>query len=160
MRTDGDLRKLFREHLPKIHWQSVETGGTGRGIPDSNGCGLTTDANNSVVGIEFWIEFKVTAAWAVALRPEQVGWLTQRARHGGRVFVAVRRTSKGGPRSGPPSDELWLLDGQYARDIKQDGLRKLPAGSLLSRSTGGPAQWDWQKIETAILGEKSADQFS
>lgn len=121
---DGNLRKIFRERLPQVHWVSIETGGTGRGIPDSNAC---------YQGTEWWVEFKLTSGWAVNLRPEQIGWLLQRTRVGGRTFVAVRRRV----------DELWLFLGSSARELKDGGLRSTPS---LGHWPGGPGSWDWNRI--------------
>lgn len=136
MTTDGGLRPIFRQRLTSVHWQSVETGMTGRGVPDSNGC---------AAGVEFWVEFKVTVGWAVTLRPEQVAWLMRRARAGGRVFVAVRRRCAAGPRRGPASDELWLLDGSAADVLKASGLR-CPDALVLGHWYGGPSRWDWPSV--------------
>ena len=124
---DGSLRRLFRENMPEVHWQSIETGMTGRGIPDSNGCYL---------GSEFWVEFKwIPSGWRVPLRPEQIGWLLTRSRHGGSVFVAIRK-----------ADELWLLNGGAARDLKDHGLRKCPPEAVLGVWPGGPTRWPWGEV--------------
>lgn len=138
-RLDGGLRQLFRDNLPQVHWQSVETGATGRGVPDSNGCWR---------GREFWVEFKQTEGFAVTLRPEQVAWLTRRARAGGRVFVAVRRRCTAGPRRAR-ADELWLLAGSSAREAKVLGLRGLPEeapDAVLGSWGGGPSRWSWDEV--------------
>lgn len=135
-RLDGGLRTLFRERLPQVHWQSIETGSTGRGIPDSNGC---------YRGCEFWVEFKQTQGYAVTLRPEQVAWIFRRARAGGKVIIAVRRQCTAGPRRSG-ADELWLLDGFYAREVRQHGLRSLPQQAVLLSCAGGPASWDWSAV--------------
>jgi hypothetical protein len=139
---DGGLRRLFQEHLPHLHWQSIETGLTGRGVPDSNFC---SD------GTEGWIEFKWTAAWGVDLRPEQVGWHMRRARAGGLTRIAVRQQCAAGPRRGPAVDALWLLRGSFAADIRSGGLRHLPSGSCLGQWHNGPANWDWPLIGRLLL---------
>ena len=64
--TDARLRQVFKEHLPDFDIQSVETWGTGRGVPDMNFC---------CNGIEGWIEFKMTKHWRVTVAPEQVAWI-------------------------------------------------------------------------------------
>lgn len=137
MSIDGGLRPLFRRYLPQFHMQSVETGGTGLGVPDTNYC---------CNGAEGWIEYKATDGWEVSLRPEQIGWLTARARHGGRVWIAVRRRHDGGPRRGPPVDELWLFPGALAVAAKLNGLR----GPLVTRASyrwsGGPRAWRWDRV--------------
>lgn len=139
---DGGLRQLFRDHLPGVHWQSVETGGTGRGIPDSNGC---------CDGVEFWVEFKQTDGWSVTLRPEQIGWIERRTRHGGRVWIAVRRRHAGGVRRGTSVDELYLLPGRLARAARLNGLRSDALGPhLLGPMTGGPSRWNWDAVAEAL----------
>lgn len=137
---DGGLRSLFRKNLPEFHWQSVETGGTGLGVPDSNYC---------YDGREGWIEFKQTSGYAVTLRPEQVGWLTRRAAAGGLVHVGVRRWHDGGPRKGDPVDEFWLLAGAAAIPMKAQGLR-IDAPYVIRVYCGGPSWWDWQEIGTLL----------
>ncbi len=132
---------MFREWLPDLHWQSVETGGTGLGVPDSNYCGR---------GVEGWIEFKQTAGFAVTLRPEQVGWLDRRARAGGLVHVGVRRWHDGGVRKGPAVDELWLLAGAAAKLMKGQGLR-YDARYIVGVWGGGPSGWDWPLIGRHLL---------
>jgi hypothetical protein len=122
---DGGLRQLFRQHLPKVHWQAIETGGTGRGIPDLNGC---------LGGIEAWIELKGPKT---PMRPEQVAWIERRARAGGRVFIALRK----------PRDTLILLPARGARALLE---KTLPA--TLGRWTGGPSAWDWEDISRLIFG--------
>ena len=139
---DGGLRPIFRKRLPHMHWQSVETGSVGRGIPDSNCCHR---------GIEFWIEFKTTNAWSVDLRPEQIAWLLRRHRAGGRVFVGVRRQVIAGPRKGPAVDELWLVHGWAAAELRQKGLKKISGPAVIGIYDNGPASWPWDKIERALL---------
>jgi hypothetical protein len=135
---DGGLRQLLRQNIPRAHWVPIETGGTGRGIPDMNYC---------LDGAEGWIEGKQTSGWTVDLRPEQVAWLERRARAGGRVLIAVRRVCAPGPRR-VGADELWLLRGSQARMAKTLGLRgATPEGELLLGVwSGGPARWDWDEV--------------
>jgi hypothetical protein len=133
---DGSLRKLVRVHLPMVHWQSIETGGTGRGVPDSNGC---------FRGTEFWVEFKQTTGWQVTVRPEQIAWLHRRARAGGRTFILLRRKCTPGPRRAA-SDEVYLIRGDYAEEIQRLSLRTAPAGAVLGHWPGGPTLWPWMKI--------------
>lgn len=123
---DGGLRQLFRKNLPEFDWTSIETGSTGRGIPDTNACGL---------GTEFWIEFKKTDGWKIGLRPEQIGWITRRARFGGKVFIAVRRKE----------DELWLLGPEAALGNSLKGLSYKPIGE------GGPRRWDWGAVKSVLI---------
>jgi Holliday junction resolvase len=95
-KADDGLRQVFTTHIV-AHWQAIETGGTGKGVPDLNGCRG---------GVDVWIEMKRARHWTVPeMKPEQVGWIERRERNGGRVFVAVRRAH----------DELWLLKPGAAR---------------------------------------------
>lgn len=152
-KPDDGLRPLFRKHLPHFDWQSVETGGTGRGVPDSNYC---------FGGVEGWVEFKSTDGWTVTLRPEQIGWIARRTRCGGRVWIAVRRRTEGGPRS-PATDDLWLIPGALAVTARQGGLRAVhgrpgvrvwssdaPNGAPL-----GPATWQWAAVADTLLSSFS-----
>ncbi len=117
-KVDDGLRPIFRSRLSGMHWQAIESGLVERGIPDSNYCARTSvlGFEDRYPGIEGWIEYKATSNYTVDLRPEQVGWLTTRARHGGRVFVAVRRRATAGPRGGAADDELHLFSGEFARE--------------------------------------------
>lgn len=133
-RVDDGLRKIFRKHLRRrAHWQSVETGSTSRGVPDSSCCMEGAP--------EFWIEFKsVRRGWSVKMRPEQIGWLLRRERMGGRTFVGVRR------RTGV-ADELWMFSGKYARELKDEGLRgPVPMGLW----KGGPERWSWDEVRYVL----------
>lgn len=124
---DGGLRRLFRKHLPEVHWTTIESRYTQSGIPDLNGC---------CDGVEFWIECKRTAAWTIKMRPMQMAWLLRRLRAGGNCWIAVRRRNK-------KNDELWLVRGAYAKLAATRGLRALPAAMHWA---GGPKQWPWREI--------------
>lgn len=148
MTTDGGLRQLFRNHLRRgFHWQSVETVLVSQGVPDSNYCCRADDGHGP--GREGWVEYKQTTGWAVTLRTEQIGWLTRRALTGGRVFIAVRRQNEGGPRRGASVDELWLLDGGRARELKAAGLRSTVG--VLGVWRYGPEGWDWEAVRALLL---------
>jgi hypothetical protein len=139
MAQDGGLRKLFQQHIPAAHWQPIETWSTGQGVPDLNGC---------LDGIEFWIELKLTTAYAVSIRPHQIAWAERRLRAGGRVFLAVRRKADAGPRKGQAIDELWLFPGSAMRLVSSYGLLGNYASSLMQG--GGPARWPWAAIESFL----------
>lgn len=136
---DNGLRPLFHRRLPDLHWQAIELGVVGRGVPDSNYC-----ADN----VEGWVEFKATESHAVGLRPEQVGWTLRRMRAGGRVFIATRRQHDGGPLLGPPTDELWMHEGWDAAVLKAEGLNAAPPVLHLE---GGPSRWDWGLVRSTLL---------
>ena len=125
MKQDGGLRKLFRKHLPHVHWTSIESRFTESGIPDLNGC---------TASVEFWLECKVTKGWTIRLRPMQIAWILRHQRSGGHVFVAVRRQSRSG------DDELWLVYGHSIRQLARCGL---PCGLMWA---GGPSRWDWPAV--------------
>lgn len=127
--ADGGLRQLFRTKLPHFDWTTVEIGLASRGVPDLNGC---------FAGIEVWVELKQCAHWRILVRPEQVGWAERRAEHGGRTFVAVRRTL----------DELWLYLGSDLRRLKTE---RLDAVKPLYHGLGGPSRWDWDRVGEILI---------
>jgi hypothetical protein len=130
---DDGLRKIFHTNLRKFHWQAIESGLTGGGIPDSNFC---------IEGIEGWVEHKATATLSVPLSSDQVGWHLRRFRAGGRTFIAVRMRHSGGPRKGFPVDRLYLYPGEMAKSLYVSGLRTKPLGQW----EGCPAHWDWNAV--------------
>jgi len=144
---DGGLRKLFHSKLRGFHWQTIESGLTGRGVPDSNFCGN---------GIEGWVEFKKTAVWAVGLRPEQIGWHLKRARAGGRTFIAVRRIHEGGPRKGPPVDQLWIFPGRMAEELATTGIaeehRNIPSVFM-----DDIKRINWVKVQSYLMATKNPE---
>lgn len=143
MADDGGLKQLLPARLIRdIDWQRIESALTGGGIPDLNAAPQGHP--------EFWVECKQTQEWAVTLRPDQVGWALRRVRHGGRVFIAVRRHCEAGRRR-PAADELWLLRGSFAREAKVGGLRSLPPAALLGTWPGGPARWGWGDVRRLLL---------
>lgn len=143
---DGGLRGLFHQYLRVgAHWQAVETGGTGLGIPDSNVCFLMPDGT----GRECWIEYKTTDAWSVGVRPEQNSWHRTRIARGGRTFFAVRRCHDGGPRKGDAVDELWMCHGKYSTHLMVEGLQA-PDIYWLGVWSGGPARWDWDRVRQIL----------
>lgn len=130
---DGKLRKIFHQKLPG-HWQSIETGGTGRGIPDSNFC---------IKGVEGWVEFKKADHWKVGIAPHQVAWIERRRRNGGRAFIAVRRAE----------EELWLLRptaGRYLLRLGLNKMREAHSSQIYGVWLGGPARWDWNMVEEIL----------
>ena len=119
--------QLIKKNLKNVHLQRIETGGTGRGIPDVNGC---SDS------IEFWAELKVVnSGKKIRLRPEQIGWLIQRSKHGGKTFIIVRA----------PNSHIYLYNGEDAKEVLDEGLRKHPILTLIK-----PYDWD-SLLETMKL---------
>lgn len=139
MPSDGGLRKLFKDKYPDAHFQPVESWSTGLGVPDTEYC--------FPGGLTGWVEYKQTGAWAVRISPEQVAWAERRSRVGGRVFLAVRRQAKAGPRR-VAVDTLFLYRGTQARAVLLDGVRTPP----LATWDGGPGRWEWSKVR-ALLTE-------
>ena len=138
MTRDGGLKNLFRENLKTFDFQPIEMFLLAAGVPDLNFC---------VDGVEGWVELKSTSGHAVVVRPAQVGWAARRIRHGGRVFVAVRRRVDRGPRRGAPVDELWLFAGGAIGALADYGLKgPAPAGKW----DGGPVRWDWDAVARVL----------
>src|SRR5262245_47126717 len=131
---DADLRSIFRRHLPKVHWSSIETGGVEPGVPDLFGC---------FEGVQFWLELKKTSTFAVAVHESQVAWHTAHDHFKGRSFFAVRRIRMKTRRT-HSCDELYLLRGKFALGLRMYGLA---GGSpILSYWSGGPARWNWDEV--------------
>lgn len=136
---DGGLRRIFRANLPMVHWAALETGAVCPGLPDSNGC---------CRGREFMVEFKATRDHVVRFRPLQPGWITDRVRHGGRVFVFVRQRPDNPP-SATGTDLLWGFDGRDVVRLVSSGLRDAEQFAL-DVWRGGPRKWDWAQIEETL----------
>lgn len=171
MSTDGDLRKLFRQAMPQAQWTTIETGAVAQGVPDaefifpppvvpkyrpSTPGYIDIYPRTGGPGVSGWIEFKQTGGWAVTLRPEQIGWLSRRVRHGGRAFIAVRRKAAGGPRT-PKADELYLIPLTHPSqpaELRDRGLKDLGIRLVWHATwTGGPGVWDWTEVAKILNGE-------
>jgi hypothetical protein len=142
--TDGELRRIFKEHLPRFDFQSVETWSTGQGVPDVNYC---------CDGVEGWIENKKSTSYTVGMRSEQVAWIERRRRAGGRVYIAVRRMQHAGART-VACDELWLWPGSAARALFTRELT-MRGGGELGRWPGGPQRWPWALIAKILMNTKT-----
>ena len=130
----GTMKANLDRHLGgAVHYQRIETGSTGRGIPDIN--------IKSKVGYgDAWVELKVVHGNRVEMRPEQVAWHVRRAGVGGRTFILARE-QKDGPRTGKV-DRLYLWEGGRAIEVAERGI-------------GAPAQvwqapFDWLAIFQAM----------
>lgn len=125
---------LVKSHLPKkAHSQRIETGGTGRGIPDVNIC---------YNEIEVWIELKIVKGKKVDLSAEQVAWLFRRARAGGRCWI-VARDQADGPRKGK-YDRIYAWSGDRAGDVLDYGIEA--EGALV-----WDRPWSWDHIIKELL---------
>lgn len=137
---DGGLRPLFRKNLPEFQWTTVETGAVQLGVPDSEYCGTG--------GRSGWVEFKRSTAWAVRVRPEQIGWIGRRVRLGGRVWIAVRRVADAGPRRAAV-DELHMVPGSCVEDLALRG--GLQNAVVRENSFVLPDPWDWAFVERLLI---------
>lgn len=143
---DGGLRSYFQKNLRSAQWTPVETGLTQQGVPDSEYCFPAVGDPGSALyepSAQGWVEHKRTEGWAIHKSkswPFQVAWISRRVRMGGRAFVAVRRKS----------DELWIVHGREIKILAQSGLRSV---NPLGMWSGGPNQWDWERVERILRGE-------
>ncbi len=105
MSSEAIFSKLLKKHMPiEAHWQRIETGSTGTGIPDVNVCHL---------GQDIWIVLKLVKGRKVDLSPTQVAWLTKRSRVGGVTWIMARHTYDG-PKIGK-GDAIYLWPGSMAK---------------------------------------------
>lgn len=138
---DGDLRNIFKAHLPSFQWSPIETGMTISGVPDSEYCSN---------GYQGWIEYKATETDKIKQTTKtkfQIAWHERRARENGVSFVAVRKWHDGGPRKGNPVDEIWIFDGKDIRGLYTQGMRAVP---FIVNFGGGPSLWDWKTIRAVL----------
>ena len=128
MAKEKNLWLLIRENLKQIHLQRIETGMTGAGVPDVNGCAK---------GKEFWVELKeIHSGNALTLRPMQVAWLGKRAAHGGQVFVLARKNAE---------LKLYHID-------SLTGIKELVKGGFKSKALLTlEIPYDWEALNTALL---------
>jgi hypothetical protein len=91
-KPESKFSKKFTEANKKVFWTRVESWAL-PGVPDLHGC---------YGAVTFWVEAKVVdlpkvkfglTANQMTLRPHQIQWQMQYARHGGRVYNLVHRPS-------------------------------------------------------------------
>jgi len=126
---ENNLWQSLKRNLSKPLWQRIETGGTGRGIPDVFGA-----FNDSCC----WIELKVAKGNRVLLRPEQVAWLIKFGQTGLPTFILV----------GTDKRKMYLFSGLDAIIVKDLGLKAEPLLLLT-------APYDWNKLEEALFCQKT-----
>lgn len=86
MPKEAQLWQLVKSNFPKgSHVQRIETGGTGRGIPDVNFCHE---------GKDIWIELKSISGNKLTLTEFQIVWMHKRVTSGGRCFVLARKNKE------------------------------------------------------------------
>tara|TARA_R110000824_G_scaffold64402_2_gene168250 strand:+ start:20478 stop:20888 length:411 start_codon:yes stop_codon:yes gene_type:complete len=111
-KKESNFWNLLKAHLPKtIDTQRIETGSTGRGIPDVNMCKL---------GKEIWVELKVVKGRKVQLSPEQTAWHFRRTRAGGTTWI-LARDKVDGVRKGK-YDKIYAWSGKYSVDVSGNGI--------------------------------------
>ena len=86
MPKESQFWTLVKPHIPKdAHVQRIETGLTGKGVPDLNYC------QN---GKEIWIELKSIQGNKSQLSPFQIAWIHNRAKAGGNCYVLIRKNKE------------------------------------------------------------------
>jgi hypothetical protein len=122
------LWSLFKSNLDKhygasVHVQRIETGLTGRGIPDVN-IAYKGTLGGVVMAGELWVELKMVDGLRVKLEPEQAAWHMRRVAAGGRTWILARE-KKEGPRVGNV-DNIHIWPGEQAVDVLNEGLHCSP----------------------------------
>ena len=128
MAKEKNLWLLLRSNLPNIHLQRIETGMTGAGVPDVNGCAK---------GKEFWIELKeIHSGNTLTLRPMQISWLAKRASFGGQVFVMACKNDE---------IKLYHIDSLTGiQDLVKTGYKSKALVTLT-------IPYDWEALTSALL---------
>jgi|TARA_R100001530_G_scaffold2356_3_gene3960 Holliday junction resolvase len=118
----------LKRNLAAPLWQRIETGGTGRGIPDVFG---------AYKGVCCWVELKIARGNKVHLTPEQTAWLIKFARAEVRTFILVGTNKK----------TMYLFSGNEAREVLDHGIKHRP---LLKLKT----PYEWKQLEKALYFTK------
>ena len=130
MAREKDLWLLLKNNLPDIHFQRIETGLTGSGVPDVNGCAK---------GKEFWIELKeIHRGKSLTLRPMQVAWMAKRSAVGGQVFVLARKQDV---------IKLYHVDGLSGAKELQENPKGFYQNSLITLIK----PYEWGNLYSALL---------
>ena len=119
------LWQNIRRNLTEPIWQRIETGGTGRGIPDVFG---------AFGGECCWVELKIAKGNRVDLRPEQIAWLIKFGQTGLKTFILV----------GTDKRKMYLFPGLEAIIVKDQGLKADPLLEL-------NAPYDWSKLQEVLF---------
>tara|TARA_B100000035_G_scaffold48788_1_gene37289 strand:- start:1121 stop:1516 length:396 start_codon:yes stop_codon:yes gene_type:complete len=127
---EKDLWLLLKNNLTDIHFQRIETGLTGSGVPDVNGCAK---------GKEFWIELKeIHRGKSLTLRPMQVAWMAKRSAVGGQVFVLARKQDV---------IKLYHVDGLSGAKELQENPKGFYQKSLVTLIK----PYEWGNLYSALL---------
>ena len=124
MAKESQLWTLVKQHIPKdAHVQRIETGLTGKGVPDLNYC------QN---GKEIWIELKSIQGNKSQLSPFQIAWIHNRAKAGGNCYVLIRKNK-----------EIRLFQPKTLEELQELNWNSEP-------SIGTTAPYDWPHLFSAI----------
>ena len=130
MAREKALWLLLKNNLTDIHFQRIETGLTGSGVPDVNGCAK---------GKEFWIELKeIHRGKSLTLRPMQVAWMAKRSAVGGQVFVLARKQDV---------IKLYHVDGLSGAKELQENPKGFYQKSLVTLIK----PYEWGNLYSALL---------
>lgn len=130
MARERDLWLLLKNNLTDIHFQRIETGLTGSGVPDVNGCAK---------GKEFWIELKeIHRGKSLTLRPMQIAWMAKRSAVGGQVFVLARKQNV---------IKLYHVDGLSGAKELQENPKGFYQKSLVTLIK----PYEWGNLYSALL---------
>jgi|TARA_Y100000310_G_scaffold333095_1_gene409945 Holliday junction resolvase len=125
---ENNLWQNLKRNLTEPLWQRIETGGTGRGIPDVFGA-----FDNRCC----WVELKIAKGNRVPLRPEQIAWLIKFGQTGLPTFILV----------GTDKRKMYLFSGLEAIIVKDLGLKADPLLKLT-------APYDWVKLQEVLFWKK------
>lgn len=124
MPKEASLWGLVKDNMPKeIHSQRIETGGTGKGVPDVNYCHE---------GKEIWMELKSIDGLKSELSPFQMAWLFNRSKVGGNCFVLIRKNNS-------KEKEIKLF---HIKDMTIKELGKLNWETEASYTLKTPYNWE------------------
>ena len=124
MPKESQLWTLVKQHIPKdAHVQRIETGLTGKGVPDLNYCQK---------GKEIWIELKSIQGNKSQLSPFQIAWIHNRAKAGGNCYVLIRKNK-----------EIRLFQPKTLEELQELNWNSEP-------SIGTTAPYDWPHLFSAI----------
>ena len=97
--TENTLWRLINKNLPGPQWTRIETGQTGRGVPDLEGCWD---------GQSVWVELKIVRSGKIKLTMNQANWHRARDVVGGRSVILA---------SDPKKNKLCLWRGCCAMPL-------------------------------------------
>ena len=131
MAKEASLWALLKEHLPKeAHFQRIETGGTGKGVPDVNYCHK---------GKEIWIELKSIEGLKSTLTPFQIAWIYNRYQSGGNAFILMRKINT-------KKKQIKLFSPSQGLSLKELGDLNWKTDSLVTLEI----PYKWEELFEAI----------